>query len=174
MNNRKIKINENIREFENFPNEGIIFYDISKILKNPEIFKMVIDSFAEFAKTIDFDVIVSPDARGFLFGPALALVLNKPFVMVRKKSKLPGKTIKQSYGLEYGSNVIEIQDDAFVGFKKALIVDDVAATGGTSFAIQQLLHRQNITINGQCFLISIDKILDMKNIEGEFYAIIKK
>lgn len=174
MNSIEKKIEDHLRIFEDFPNKGIKFFDISVILKTPDIYNSIIDLFAEFAKKLDFDVITSPDARGFLLGPALALKLNKPFVMVRKKNKLPGITIQQCYGLEYGSSIIEIQEDAFAGFKKALIVDDIVATGGTSFAIQQLLERQNIEIVGQCFIISLEKLLNMDNISGSFYPILRK
>ena len=174
MNSIEKKIESHLRIFDDFPNQGIKFFDISIILKTPDVFNSIIEKFVGFAKNLDFDVITSPDARGFLLGPALALRLNKPFVMVRKKNKLPGPTIKQGYGLEYGSNVIEIQEDAFAGFKKALIVDDIVATGGTSFAIQQLLEKENIQIVGQCFIISLEKLLNMKNISGSFYSILKK
>ncbi|TPE57734.1 adenine phosphoribosyltransferase [[Mycoplasma] falconis] len=133
-----------IRTVENFPKEGIKFKDISMLLANGEALHYTIEKMAEMAK--DADIIVGPDARGFLFGTPVAAKLYKPFIMVRKAGKLPGETIQCAYGLEYGRNVLEIQKNIVKKGQKAVIIDDVLATGGTLEAITKLLEDQGVIV----------------------------
>ncbi|QCZ36444.1 adenine phosphoribosyltransferase [Mycoplasma nasistruthionis] len=137
-----MKLQDYIQNVPNFPKQGINFKDISPLLANPHAFKHVIDKMADLASQAD--IIVAPDARGFIFGTPVAYAINKPFVMVRKKGKLPGKTIVQNYDLEYGENAIEIQSNVLKPNLKAVIIDDVLATGGTVDAIVKLLQSQQI------------------------------
>ncbi|QJG66322.1 adenine phosphoribosyltransferase [Mycoplasma phocoeninasale] len=133
-----------IRTVDDFPEKGVKFKDISLLLANGEALHYTIDKMVELAK--DADIIVGPDARGFLFGTPVAAKLSKPFIMVRKKGKLPGKVISCNYGLEYGKNILEIQSGLVKAKQKAVIIDDVLATGGTLEAITKLLKEQEVEI----------------------------
>ncbi|MBN0970558.1 adenine phosphoribosyltransferase [Mycoplasma phocoeninasale] len=133
-----------IRTVDDFPEKGVKFKDISLLLANGEALHYTIDKMAELAK--DADIIVGPDARGFLFGTPVAAKLSKPFIMVRKKGKLPGRVISCNYGLEYGKNILEIQSGLVKAKQKAVIIDDVLATGGTLEAITKLLKEQEVEI----------------------------
>ncbi|RMA79049.1 adenine phosphoribosyltransferase [Metamycoplasma subdolum] len=133
-----------IRTVEDFPEKGIKFKDISLLLANGEALSYTIEKMAELAK--DADVIVGPDARGFLFGTPVAARLKKPFIMVRKAGKLPGEVVRCNYGLEYGRSVLEIQKGIVKPGQKAVIIDDVLATGGTLKAIMKLLKDQEVEV----------------------------
>jgi adenine phosphoribosyltransferase len=150
------QIKQNIRDVANFPKEGIIFKDITPILKNQKLCSEIVDVFAQKLINTDFDAIAGIESRGFLFGLMLANKLNKPFIPIRKSGKLPYKTIQQSYDLEYGSATIEIHEDAFEKGAKILIHDDLLATGGTVKASSDLIHKLGGTVAGFTFLISLD------------------
>src|ERR1700745_3424706 len=120
-----------IREVPDFPKKGILFYDITTLLKDKVGFATLIDKFSEYYIGQDVDLILGMEARGFIFGPALAYRLNAGFVPVRKPGKLPAQTARVSYELEYGSNVLEIHNDAIQKGQRVIIVDDLLATGGT-------------------------------------------
>lgn len=148
-----IKIENYIKDIKDFPTKGIVFKDISPLLSSPKAFQEVIN---EMAKHVgDADVIVSPDARGFLFGTPVAFATGKPFVMIRKPNKLPGKLISQDFDLEYGSNTLEIQEGMFKKGQKIIIIDDVLATGGTTEAIVKLIERQGATVTKALFLLEL-------------------
>ncbi|CAL59396.1 Adenine phosphoribosyltransferase [Mycoplasmopsis agalactiae] len=142
-----------IRDVKNFPKPGILFKDISPLLADGEALNYTITSMAEVAK--DVDVIVGPDARGFLFGTPTAAVLKKPFIMVRKPGKLPGKVISREYDLEYGNNILQIQADFIKKGQTVAIVDDVLATGGTIKAIIKLLKEQGAIIKKVIILLEL-------------------
>ncbi|WP_045433217.1 adenine phosphoribosyltransferase [Metamycoplasma canadense] len=133
-----------IRTVEDFPEKGVKFKDISLLLANGEALNYTINKMSELAN--DADIIVGPDARGFLFGTPVAAKLSKPFIMVRKKGKLPGEVISCAYGLEYGRSILEIQKGLVKKGQKAVIIDDVLATGGTLEAIIKLLKDQGVEI----------------------------
>ncbi|AWX69760.1 adenine phosphoribosyltransferase [[Mycoplasma] anseris] len=139
-----MNLKEYIRTVDDFPKKGIKFKDISLLLANGEALHYTIEKIAEYAK--EADIIVGPDARGFLFGTPVAAKLKKPFIMVRKAGKLPGEVISCDYGLEYGRNVLEIQKNIVKRGQKAVIVDDVLATGGTLEAIIKLLEEQGVEV----------------------------
>lgn len=148
-----IKIENYIKDIKDFPDKGVIFKDISPLLSSPKAFQEVIK---EMSKHVgDADVIVSPDARGFLFGTPVAFETGKPFVMVRKPNKLPGKLISQEYDLEYGKNTLEIQEDMFKPGQKVVIIDDVLATGGTTEAIVKLVEKQGASVTKVIFLLEL-------------------
>jgi adenine phosphoribosyltransferase len=149
-------IKSNIRDVPNFPKEGIIFKDITPILKNQKLCAEIVEAFIEKLKGTEFDAIAGIESRGFLFGLMLANKLNKPFIPIRKAGKLPYKTIQQSYDLEYGSATIEIHEDAFAKNSKILIHDDLLATGGTVKASSELIYKLGGSIAGFTFLISLD------------------
>ncbi|WP_426460951.1 adenine phosphoribosyltransferase [Mycoplasma hafezii] len=145
-----------IRDVPNFPKEGIIFKDISPLLANGEALNYTIKEIAKHCE--EADIIVGPDARGFLFGTPAAAFLKKPFIMVRKPNKLPGKVISMSYDLEYGSNVLEIQEGFVKPGQKAVIVDDVLATGGTTKAIIKLLESQGVIVTKVIVLLELAEL----------------
>lgn len=143
-----------IRTVDDFPQKGVKFKDISLLLANGQALHYTIDEMAKLAEGAD--IIVGPDARGFLFGTPVAAKLSKPFIMVRKKGKLPGEVISCDYGLEYGRNILEIQKGLVKPGQKAVIVDDVLATGGTLEAITKLLTEQGVIISRIIVLMELD------------------
>lgn len=145
-----------IRDVPDFPKPGIIFKDITPILKNPTLCNEITDALAGQLKDLDIDVIAGIESRGFLFGLALAQKLNVPFVPIRKVGKLPYKTVQQSYDLEYGSATLEVHEDAFTTGQKVLIHDDLLATGGTVVAASALVQKLGAEVAGYSFLINLD------------------
>ena len=144
-----------IRDVPDFPKKGIIFKDITTLLKRGEIFKEVIDTFAERYKSSNLDSIVSVEARGFIMGSALAYKLGTGIIPVRKKGKLPYKTERITYNLEYGTDTLEIHKDAINSGDRVLIIDDLLATGGTISAAAQLVEKQDGKIVEIAFLIEL-------------------
>ena len=151
-----------ITDIPDFPKEGVLFRDITSLLQNGEAFHAVIDQMAEQTKGLDFDVVVGAEARGFMFGSALAYKLNKAFVPVRKKGKLPRETVSAEYDLEYGTATLEMHKDAFQPGDKVLIVDDLIATGGTIDAIIRMTEGMGGIVAGVCALMELE---DMKGRE---------
>lgn len=151
-----------IYDIENFPKEGILFRDVTPLLNNGEAYSYAVDLMVEYAKTVGATKIASPEARGFLFGVAVANKLGLPFVPVRKPGKLPRKTIDEEYDLEYGTNKISIHEDAINPCDRVLIVDDLLATGGTVNACANLINKAGGTVCGMVFLV---ELLDLKGSE---------
>jgi adenine phosphoribosyltransferase len=145
-----------IREVPDFPKKGILFYDITTLLKNKVGFATLIDALSERYMGKDIDLVLGMEARGFIFGPALAYRLNAGFVPVRKPGKLPAETAKISYDLEYGSNSLEIHKDAIRKGQRVLIVDDLLATGGTAAATAELAHGLGAQIAALTFVVELD------------------
>ena len=133
------RLKTSIKDYPDFPKKDIIFKDISPILSNPELFSDLIDKISEYAFFKDTDAIVAIDARGFIFGSVIAKNIKKPLIMARKKNKLPGLVIEKSYGLEYGNDMLCLQEAAISPFNKFVIIDDLLATGGTAKSIIDLL-----------------------------------
>ena len=163
-----------IRTIPNYPKEGIMFRDITTLLKDSQGFQKSIKALIKRYKDMKIDYVCGVEARGFIIGGALAYGLKKGFVPIRKKGKLPGKTISQEYTLEYGNDVIEIHHDAIEKGKRVLIVDDLLATGGTVEAVAKLLKEQKAIITGLafvvelCFLKGKDRLKDF-----DVYSVIK-
>ena len=149
---------EHIRAVPNFPKEGILFYDISTLLAKPEICNKLVEDMSEIAKELKPDKIVGIEARGFIFASMLTNKLNLPFIPVRKPGKLPYKTIKHSYDLEYGSDTVEIHEDAISKGDRILIVDDLLATGGTVQATANLIEKCAGNVVGLLFAIELDDL----------------
>src|ERR1700689_2789164 len=145
-----------IREVPDFPKEGILFYDITTLLKDKKGFAMLIDALAEWYIDQDIDLVLGMEARGFIFGPALAYRLNAGFVPVRKPGKLPAETAKKSYEIEYGSNGLKAHKDAIRKGQRILIVDDLLATGGTAVATAELARGLGAEIAGLAFVVELD------------------
>ncbi len=170
------KLNKAIRDVYDFPVKGVVFKDITPILKNIELFNEIIDVLAEKFKNCKIDKIVAIESRGFLFGMPLAVKMNIPFIPVRKKGKLPAETIEATYDLEYGTATIEIHKDALSKDDRVLIVDDLLATGGTVNAVNELVEQLGAKsvaaafVVELCFLNGKEKIKD-KNLE--IFSILK-
>ena len=135
--------------------KDFVVRDITSVIQSAEGLQLAIDSMQNLVKDIDYDVIVGPESRGFVFGMPMAYNDHKPFVMVRKPGKLPRETISQSYDLEYGSATLEIHKDALYPGEKVLIVDDLIATGGTTEAIVKLVERLDAKVAGMVFLMEL-------------------
>ena len=147
------KLKNLIREVPDFPKPGILFYDVTTLLKNPDGLQAVMDSFDKAFQDRPIDKVVGIESRGFILAPTLALRFNAGFVPVRKPGKLPGKTIQASYDLEYGSDSLEIHLDAIEEGEEILIVDDLMATGGTAKAALELVRRLGGKVRTVAFLI---------------------
>ena len=145
-----------IREVPDFPKQGILFYDITTLLKDKLGFARLIDALSEHYIGKEIDLVLGMEARGFIFGPALAYRLNAGFVPVRKPGKLPAETEKVSYDLEYGSNSLEMHKDAITKGQRVLIVDDLLASGGTAVATAQLASGLGAQIAGLAFVVELD------------------
>src|SRR6185312_7269831 len=145
-----------IREVPDFPKPGILFYDITTLLKDKVGFATLIDALSAYYMEKDIDLVLGIEARGFIFGPALAYRLNAGFVPVRKPKKLPAETAKVTYQLEYGSDSLEIHKDAIQPGQRVIIVDDLLATGGTCAATVQLVKSLGGNIAGLAFVVALD------------------
>jgi adenine phosphoribosyltransferase len=145
-----------IREVPDFPKKGILFYDITTLLKDKLGFATLIDALSEYHLNRNIDLVLGIEARGFIFGPALAYRLNAGFVPVRKPKKLPAETAKVTYDLEYGSDTLEVHKDAIRPGQRVLIVDDLLATGGTACATVQLVKSLGGEIAGLGFVVELD------------------
>lgn len=163
-----------IRNINDFPKKGIIFRDITPLLKNRKIFKFTIDILAQHYKSIKINKIVSIESRGFILGSALAYKLNCGFIPIRKKGKLPYKTVSITYDLEYGKDCLEIHTDAIKKGENILIVDDVLATGGTAKAVVDLINKLNAKIVGLCFLIELSYLHGKEKLHNyDIFSLIK-
>lgn len=157
---------EHITIVENWPKEGVQFKDITPLMANGKVFKSAIDDIIEFAKEKEVDLIVGPEARGFIIGCPVAYALGVGFIPVRKEGKLPREVIKVDYGLEYGQNVLTIHKDAVKKGQRVLVTDDLLATGGTIEATIKLVEELGGVVVGCAFLIELAYLEGMKKLEG--------
>lgn len=160
------KVEDYVRSIPDFPEPGIIFRDVTSILQDPDGLRLSIDGILEQLKGVDFDVVVGPESRGFIFGVPVAYALHKGFVPVRKKGKLPCETIEMSYDLEYGSATIEMHRDAILPGQKVVIVDDLIATGGTIEAIIKMVESLGGEVVHICFVMELAGLEGRKRLEG--------
>lgn len=150
------KVEDYVRSIPDFPEEGIIFRDITSVIQNPEGLTLAIDGIQALLKDVDFDVVVGPESRGFIFGVPIAYNNHKGFVPVRKKGKLPCETISEEYALEYGTATIEMHKDAIQPGQKVVIVDDLIATGGTTEAVIHLIESLGGEVVKVVFLMELE------------------
>lgn len=150
-----MNLRDHIAEIPDFPKPGILFYDIAPLLREPAAWEHAVDALAEAIAPLEPDVLVGIESRGFLVAAPLALKLNTGFLMVRKKGKLPGTTVRHEYALEYGTDIIEIQADAIKRGERVVLLDDLLATGGTAAASIHLLERVGASVVGCAFLIEL-------------------
>ncbi len=162
-----MELKEKLRHVMDFPKEGIDFIDITTVLQDAEAFKECMDSFVALASQYgEFDVIVGSESRGFIFGAPLAYIMGKGFVPVRKKGKLPYKTIQAEYALEYGTDVLEMHQDAIKQGQRVLIVDDLLATGGTTDANIKLIEKLGGEIAGIIYFIELSFLNGRDKLKG--------
>ncbi|MBQ3615886.1 MAG: adenine phosphoribosyltransferase [Anaerotignum sp.] len=155
-----------IRSIENFPEEGVIFRDITTLLKDAEGMKAAIDEMTKKLEGVDFDVVLGPESRGFIFGMPVAYNMGKGFVPVRKAGKLPAEVVSKEYALEYGTATIEMHKDAIQPGQKVVIVDDLMATGGTAKAIVEMVEEMGAEVAAMLFLIELDFLEGRKVLPG--------
>lgn len=171
---RKSDLKEHIRDIPDFPKEGIIFKDVTTLLKDKDAFKKSIDLLARKFKDEKIAQVVGVEARGFIFGAALAYKLGVGFIPVRKKGKLPGKTKSVTYTLEYGTDSLEIHEDAIKPKTRVLIVDDLLATGGTIEAVSRLIREQKAVVAGIAFLIELQFLKGKERLKDfDVYSVLK-
>ncbi|MCL2420949.1 MAG: adenine phosphoribosyltransferase [Defluviitaleaceae bacterium] len=162
-----MELREMIRNIPDFPSPGIMFRDITTVLKDPKGLTMAVDAMSDCLDGIDFDLVLGPESRGFIFGVPLAYKLGKGFVPARKIGKLPGETARKAYDLEYGQAEIEIHKDAIKPGHKVVIVDDLLATGGTAKAVAELVAELGAEVVGMAFLIELAP-LDGRAVLGDY------
>lgn len=159
-------LKDKIRSIENFPEEGVIFRDITTLLKDAEGMKAAIDEMTKKLEGLDFDIILGPESRGFIFGMPVAYNMGKGFVPVRKAGKLPAEVVSKEYALEYGTATIEMHKDAIQPGQKVVIVDDLMATGGTAKAIVEMVEEMGAEVAAMLFLIELDFLEGRKVLPG--------
>jgi len=163
-----------IRSFPDFPKKGILFRDISPILRDPKAMQYVIDQFYEHYKNKKIDLIAGIESRGFVFACALGLKFNKGVIMIRKQGKLPGKTLSLAYDIEYGNATMEIQQDAISKGQNVLIADDLIATGGTAKASAKLIENLGGNVVGFAFVIELSGLKGRDLLKGyEVYSLVE-
>ena len=149
------KVEDYVKSIPDFPEPGIIFRDVTSVVQDPNGLKLAIDGLVGFLDGLDFDLIAGTESRGFIFGMPVAYLLNKGFVMVRKKGKLPRETVSRSYDLEYGTATIEIHKDAIQPGQRVVLVDDLIATGGSAEAACKLIEELGGTVVKAVFLMEL-------------------
>lgn len=160
------KLEDYVVSIKDFPEEGIIFRDVTSVLQDANGLKLAIDAIMDELKDVDFDVVLGPESRGFIFGVPVAYNMNKAFVPVRKKGKLPRETVEMEYDLEYGSAVIEMHKDAIKPGQKVVIIDDLIATGGTIEAIVKLVEQLGGEVVRIAFLMELEGLEGRKKLAG--------
>lgn len=153
-------LEEYVRSIPDFPEEGIIFRDITSVLQDGEGLRLAINTMQQSVEDLEYDVVAGPESRGFIFGTPIAYNSGKPFVVIRKKGKLPCETVEMEYDLEYGKAVIEMHRDAIQKGQKVLIVDDLIATGGTTEAMIKLIE----SLGGE--VVGITVLMELAGLKG--------
>lgn len=168
-----MNIEQHIRTIPDFPKPGIQFKDITPLLNNAKAFKSVIDLFQAHYRDVDYNVIAGIESRGFIFGAALAVQAGKRFIPIRKPGKLPADTFSHTYELEYGSDSIEIHQDACGSKDRVLLIDDLLATGGTISAAEKLITQTGAAIAGIAFVIELGFLNGREKIgSSDIYSIV--
>ncbi|MGN0308578.1 MAG: adenine phosphoribosyltransferase [Lachnospiraceae bacterium] len=160
------RLEDYVRSIPDFPEKGIVFRDVTSVLQDADGLRLAIDTMQSLVKDREIDVIAGAESRGFIFGTPIAYNLGKPFVLIRKKGKLPCETIEKEYELEYGRAVIEMHRDAIKPGQKVLLVDDLIATGGTTKAMIELVEALGGEVAGVLVLMELAGLEGRKRIEG--------
>ncbi len=168
------ELKKKIREVPDFPKPGILFYDITTLLKDREGLRSIMDILTEEYTEKRIDRVVGIESRGFIFAPALAYSLNAGFVLVRKKGKLPAESISASYDLEYGQDVLEMHKDSIEPGQRVLIIDDLIATGGTAAATAQMVRQLKGEVVALAFIVELELLKGREKLDGsEIFSILK-
>lgn len=162
-----------IRNIPNFPKPGIMFKDITTALKKTEVFNAIIENMYGQVKNLEFDYIAAIESRGYLFAAPLAYKMNKGLVLIRKPGKLPAKVVRQEYSLEYGTDALEMHEDAIAQGQKVLLIDDLLATGGTVKAAAGLINQVGGKVTGGLFLLELEALSSQANLPFSVYSLIK-
>lgn len=160
------KLEEYVVSIPDFPEKGIIFRDVTSVLQDADGLRLAVDTMQEKIKDLEFDVVAGPESRGFIFGTPIAYNNHKPFVLIRKKGKLPRETVSKTYDLEYGTATIEMHKDSIKPGQKVLLVDDLIATGGTTEAMIQLIEELGGVVVGVVVLIELAGLNGRQKIQG--------
>ncbi len=160
------KLEEYVVSIPDFPEEGIIFRDVTSVLQDAEGLQLAVDTMQDLVKDLEYDVVVGPESRGFIFGTPIAYNNKKPFVLIRKKGKLPRETVSVSYDLEYGKATIEMHKDSIKPGQRVLIVDDLIATGGTTEAMIKLVEELGGKVVGVVVLMELAGLKGREKIAG--------
>lgn len=160
------KIEEYVRSIPDFPEKGIVFRDVTSVLQDADGLHLAIDSMQAMLNDVEYDLLLGPESRGFIFGVPIAYNMHKPFIPVRKKGKLPCETISTEYALEYGTATIEMHKDAIKEGQKVVIIDDLMATGGTIEAIIKLVEKLGGIVVKAVFLIELEGLNGRDKLEG--------
>lgn len=160
------KLEEYVRSIPDFPEKGIIFRDVTSVLQDADGLHLAIDTMQDLVKDLEYDVVVGPESRGFIFGTPIAYNNRKPFVLIRKKGKLPCETVEKSYDLEYGQATIEMHKDSIKEGQRVLIVDDLIATGGTTEAMIQLIESLGGKVVGVVVLMELAGLKGRERLAG--------
>ena len=158
-----------IRSIPDYPKKGILFRDITTLIKDKQAFKYTADKMAEIAKRLNFEKVVAIESRGFIFASAVAYRLSKPLILIRKKNKLPAETYSEDFELEYGKATIEIHKDSIEKKEKVIIIDDLIATGGTAEAASKLVKKSGGEIESFIFVINLFDLGGMDNLKKKSY-----
>ena len=164
------KLNRYIASYKDFPKKGIVFRDALGILQEPEIFNELINNMAKDELFYNADAIISIDARGFIFGTAISLIISKPMIVARKPGKLPGELIQKSYHLEYGTNTLSIKRKDIEKFDSFAIVDDLLATGGTVSCVSEILYDLGKKVTGLAVVVELEKLNGRDKLPYEVYS----
>lgn len=160
------KLEDYVKSIPDFPEEGIIFRDVTSVLQDADGLRLAIDTMQELVKDLEYDVVAGAESRGFIFGTPIAYNNRKPFVLIRKKGKLPRETVEKAYDLEYGQAVIEMHKDSIMPGQKVLIVDDLIATGGTTEAMIDLIESLGGEVVGVVVLMELAGLKGRERIAG--------
>ncbi len=155
-----------IRDIQDFPIEGILFRDITTVLKDADVMVAAIDEICAKLEGVDFDLVLGPESRGFIFGMPVAYKMRKGFIPVRKAGKLPAEVVAKEYDLEYGTATIEIHKDAIQKGTKVVVIDDLLATGGTSKAVKELVEEMGGEVVKMVFFIDLPELNGREQLEG--------
>ncbi len=160
------KLEEYVVTIPDFPEPGIMFRDITSVIQDPDGLKLAVDGLVDLVKDLDFDLVIGPESRGFIFGVPVAYLLGKGFIPVRKKGKLPRETVSMKYDLEYGQAEVEIHKDAIRPGQKVVIVDDLIATGGSAEAAVKLVEQLGGQVVKMLFVMELAGLEGRKKLEG--------
>ena len=166
-----MELSKYIRSIPDYPKKGILFRDITTLIKNKEAFKETIDQLCKLASKIKFDKLVAVESRGFVFASALSYNLSKSFILMRKKGKLPADTFSQDFILEYGKATIEVHKDSINKNDKVVIIDDLIATGGTAEAAAKLVEKSGGEVAGFLFVINLYDLGGVKKLRNKGYEV---